>query len=322
MRNRLEKGKLFKAQRGELFLHVPIGYVKLPSGEVILDPDEQVCSVVQLIFDKFDELGAVTRVFRYLLEHGIRVGVRPIDGPNRGEVEWRRPQLTLLYAMLRHPIFAGTYTYGRCPVDPKRKHTGRCKKGRKWVPPEQWKVVLHDRVPAYITWERYLRNLQRLRQNRRRPDTPGTTRQGAGLLSGLLFCGKCGTRMHVYYSSVNVPRYDCVRNCRHGLKRTCHGMSAWAMDGLVAQLVLSDLARKLNVGVSKVRRWMRHGWVHCRRSPAHGFYILWADEDEIDRLARLVDYAEAHPNTPYPGEITIPKPRTEARQTRKRCRSG
>ena len=41
MRNRLERGRDNKAQRGELFFSVPVGYVILPTGEVDFDPDEQ-----------------------------------------------------------------------------------------------------------------------------------------------------------------------------------------------------------------------------------------------------------------------------------------
>src|SRR3954464_2711850 len=41
MRNRLERGRLHKAERGELVLNVPCGYLKLSSGEVALDPDHQ-----------------------------------------------------------------------------------------------------------------------------------------------------------------------------------------------------------------------------------------------------------------------------------------
>ena len=47
MHNRLERGKLHKAQRCELILTVPCGYLKLPTGEVVLDPDEQARSTVQ-----------------------------------------------------------------------------------------------------------------------------------------------------------------------------------------------------------------------------------------------------------------------------------
>ena len=37
LRNRLERGRDNKAVHGELFLHLPIGYVKSPSGEVVQD---------------------------------------------------------------------------------------------------------------------------------------------------------------------------------------------------------------------------------------------------------------------------------------------
>jgi DNA invertase Pin-like site-specific DNA recombinase len=112
LRNRLERGRENKAARGDLFLHVPIGYVKLPSGEVAQEPDEQALGVVQLIFDKFQELGTVWAVFRYLFHNKIQLGFRCFRGPNRGRLEWRRPIATRILAILRHPIYAGAYAYG------------------------------------------------------------------------------------------------------------------------------------------------------------------------------------------------------------------
>ena len=91
------KALLNKAQRGELFHHVPTGYVKLPSGGVALDPDEDVRSIVALIFDKFVELGSASQVLYYLLQHNIRIGIRVQQGPKRGQLEWRRPCRATLY---------------------------------------------------------------------------------------------------------------------------------------------------------------------------------------------------------------------------------
>ena len=84
MRNRLDRGRVHKAERGELFPNVPLGYVKLSSGGVALDPDEQARSVVQLVFDKFDELGTLWGLFHYLVRNDIRLGIRPQHGPRRG----------------------------------------------------------------------------------------------------------------------------------------------------------------------------------------------------------------------------------------------
>jgi DNA invertase Pin-like site-specific DNA recombinase len=241
LRNRLEKGRLSKAQRGELFLDVPTGYVKLSRDEVGLDPDEQVRSVVALVFAKFNELGTGRKVLRYLLRNDICLGIRAHDGPNRGQVEWRRPCVGTIYGMLHNPIYAGTYAYGRGPVDPKRKLAGRRSRSRKLVPASQWKVVRHGDLPAYITWEQYLQNQERLRQNRSRWDTPGTVRPGAGLLCGLVFCAKCGTRLRVNYKVPWSARYDCVRHHTHCLERTCHGIRAATLDALVTQQVLRAL---------------------------------------------------------------------------------
>jgi DNA invertase Pin-like site-specific DNA recombinase len=102
MRNRLERGKLHKAERGELILTVPCGYLKLAHGEVILDPDEQVRATVQLVFDKFAELGSFGKVYRYLKRNNICMGCRVQQGPRRGELVWRPITRTRLGRMLHH----------------------------------------------------------------------------------------------------------------------------------------------------------------------------------------------------------------------------
>lgn len=239
MRNRLERGILNKAERGELFLHVPVGYVKLPSGGIAFDPDEQVRLVVRLIFEKFQELGSVHGVFRYLRRHNILVGIRPIDGPSRGELAWRPPSEALLYSMIHHPLYAGAYAYGRNPVDPKRRLTHKVP--RKWVAMDEWKVLLPNRLPAYITWDEYLLNQSRLEQNQSRLESKGSVRSGSALLSGLLICGRCGNRFHVAYGGGKCAHYACHRYVRQGVPQTCEGLSAAGVDALVAREILHVL---------------------------------------------------------------------------------
>lgn len=241
MRNRLHRGKMHKAERGELFMCLPIGYTWSPSHEVILEPDQQARAVVQLIFETFAELGSGVAVFHYLLDNDIKIGVRPHDGPNPGVLAWRRPSTATLYGILRNPMYAGTYAYGRCPVDPKRRLTKKHKQARKWVPREQWKVTIPDRVPAYITWEQYLRNLERLRQNQSRWDVPGVPRAGAALLGGIIECGLCQHRLNVLYSKTGKGRYDCFYANRHGIERKCKGIAASCIDQLVSRQVLRAL---------------------------------------------------------------------------------
>jgi DNA invertase Pin-like site-specific DNA recombinase len=121
LKQRMFQGKLNKARRGELGFTLPIGYIRRPSGEVILDPDEQVRNVVRLIFGKFEELGTLNAVLRYLVEHNIELGIRVRTGPAKGELEWRRPNRMTLQNLLKSPIYAGAYVYGRRQVDPRKK---------------------------------------------------------------------------------------------------------------------------------------------------------------------------------------------------------
>jgi DNA invertase Pin-like site-specific DNA recombinase len=241
MRNRLVRGKLNKAARGELFAKVPCGYIKRASGELAVEPDEQARNVVQSVFDKFDELGSIHAVFRYLLSNGIRLGMRAQDGPRRGELVWRRPSLATLTQMLHNPIYAGAYAYGRRPCDARRKASGAGKTDQRPVPMSEWKVLQRDRLPAYITWERFMENQERMRQNRSLPETAGVPREGAALLTRLLVCDTCGRFLHAYYPGGTDAYYRCDTHRQTGEARICHGLKAAAIDDLVSAQVLRAL---------------------------------------------------------------------------------
>ena len=76
--------RLHKAERGELFLDVPVRVRQAALRRVGRDPDEQVRAIVQLIFDKFDELGSFRRSSAICVRNKIRLGVpRPARAPAR-----------------------------------------------------------------------------------------------------------------------------------------------------------------------------------------------------------------------------------------------
>jgi len=268
MRNRLERGKLHKAERGELILTVPCGYLKLSSSEVILDPDEQVRATVQLVFDKFAELGSFSKLYRYLRQNKILMGCRVQQGARRGELVWRPVSRALLGRILHHPIYAGAYSYGRRRVDRKRTAAHGGKVRMQYVPMAEWKVLQRDRFPAYITWERYLANQQRLLANRSWPEAPGVPRAGAALLPGLLICGTCGRRMHAGYRTKAKPYYVCMLRKLEG--STCCGLGAAAIDDLVGQQVLRalepaaiELSLKAIENIHLERKRLHLHWQQC-----------------------------------------------------------
>jgi len=242
MNGRLAAGRMNKARRGELFNHAPIGYVRALSGEMVLDPDAQVQSVVRMIFDKFQELDSLNSLLQYLVHHQILLGFRPHYGANRGQLEWRRPNRPTLQNILHHPIYAGAYCYGRRAVDPRRKIPGRPTTGRTVVPAKECAVLLKDHLPAYITWERYEANLEKLAKNQARAASLGAPREGPSLLGGILKCGKCGCRMTISYQGKEASlRYACMRRHVDYGEPLCQSLAGNRLEALVSEQVLAAL---------------------------------------------------------------------------------
>ncbi len=241
IKQRMYQGVLNKARRGEFVTRVPMGYV-LRRGEVILDPDEEVQAVMRLVFQKFEELGSIHATLRFLADHGIKLPIRQISGPAQGEVEWRRVRRVTLQSMLKNPTYAGAYVYGRRATDPRLKRPGHPGTGQRTMPPDQWKVFLRDRYPAYITWDQFQAHQERIRSNRNVAHWTGTARVGTALLCGLLVCGKCGARMTVHYRKGDGEHdYSCSRLLNELGGTSCQRIAGRVIDDLVTQQVLKAL---------------------------------------------------------------------------------
>jgi hypothetical protein len=242
-------GKLAKAERGELAIPLPIGYVRRPSGEAVLDPDEQAQHVVRLVFSAFARLGTLNAVLRYLVEREIQMPVRVHSGPAKGELEWRRPTRETLQNMLHNPVYAGYYAYGRRQVEPRRKVPGRPSTGRVVKGSDEWLVLLPGRLPAYITAAEHEANIARMAANRQTAATPGAPRDGSALLSGLLRCGRCGGhRMTArYHDGPGAARpahsYTCAfYQANYGTGGNCQHIAGPPLDDWVARQVLDAVA--------------------------------------------------------------------------------
>ena len=240
LKQRMLAGKRAKAARGELGMSVPIGYIRRLSGEVIKDPDEQAQATIALVFDQFERQGTINGVLRYLVRHRIGLPVRVHSGPTKGELEWHRANRETLSNLLHHPMYAGAYVYGRRPSDPRRQQPGRPATGRTVAAPEQWQVLIKDHYPAYISWERFERNLAQLEANC--SAVLGVPRHGPSLLSGLVICGRCGLRMSAgYRNNGRELRYSCCRAAADYGEARCQSLAGRALDEQVSQLVLQAL---------------------------------------------------------------------------------
>jgi DNA invertase Pin-like site-specific DNA recombinase len=294
MRNRLLRGRDNKAQRGELFHSVPMGYVILPTGEVDFDPDEQAREVMQLVFDKFQELGTIYGVFHWLLQHDLQMPVRARTGAKKGQLTWRRPSMATLAEVLRHPIYAGAYAFGRRLKVP----NGPCVSGnrhRHCVPMDPWKVLIKDRLPAYLTWDQYLKNRERIKQNQNGCASPGVPRRGAALLAGLLVCGNCGRRMRPSYHAQDTAQYACHHQYLSGVEESCYGLAAKPIDTLVSQQVLAalepaalELSVKAQADVERERQRLEKHWQQRRQRARYDVELAERRYQAVDPANRLV----------------------------------
>jgi DNA invertase Pin-like site-specific DNA recombinase len=240
IKTRMLAGRNEKARRGELGKKVPMGYLRRPSGEVVLDPDEQAQATIRLVFDLFDRFHTAGKVLRYLVEHDILMPVRAPGGINKDELEWHRPNRPSLNNLLRNPIYAGVYVYGARASDPRRRKPGRPSTGRRSSAPEEAAVFLPDRLPAYINWEQYRANQTQLRSNK--AAATGISRAGQALLSGLLACGRCGARMiSRYTNNGTAPRYACNQLAVTYAGPICQTLKAAPLDTLISRLLLKAL---------------------------------------------------------------------------------
>lgn len=241
LRSRMLEGMRNKARRGELLNHPPTGYVRGVDGDYQLDPDEQSQCVVRLIFDVFEREGSLHGLLRWLKAHDVRMPIRPHFGPNRGQLEWRRPNRMTLQNMLHHPIYAGVYRWGHRPTDPRQQKPGRRSSGRTIKSPEECEVLLKDRFPAYISWQRFEAIQRRLADNRAAAESRGAPREGAALLAGLVICGRCDRHLAVSYGPDSRLRYTCGRAMIDYAEPVCQGFSGEVLDVFVGKQVLEVL---------------------------------------------------------------------------------
>lgn len=280
MKVRLERGRFNKAQRGEMFHDVPVGYVLDERGLPQLDPDESARHVMQMFFDLFASVGSSHGLFFHLAEHNIRLPFRENRRASSGPIDWRLPALTTVYEILKHPLYAGAYGYGR-----RNRYTNKRGKraGRKYLPPDQWKVLIKDRHPAYITWTQYESNQRRLQENDHVGDRSGPVRSGSALLAGIAWCVRCGRRLSPKYPQNGHASYSCSRHHTVAHAEPCNSSIRCAtLDDLVTSKVLEVLSP---AGVDLSLRVIEDE--QTRREQLDSLYV-----QRVDQARYEVDLAE------------------------------
>jgi DNA invertase Pin-like site-specific DNA recombinase len=247
MRARLTAGRLSKVERGVYVQHLPTGLVRTEHGQVVIDPDEQIQHVLALVFATFAEQGSAMKTLRVLKAQHIVLPRRQTSGLHKGELLWKEPTESMIVEILHNPAYAGAFVYGRRPVDSLRRRAGQRGSGVVRKPLEEWVAIHQDAYPAYISWERYLQNQERLADNAAHAladqqalhAARGAPRGGDALLHGLLCCGMCGYRMRVAYKPQ--VRYLCNGLSRHYAGTMCLSVDGTSLDTAVVQAFFEAL---------------------------------------------------------------------------------
>ena len=202
-----------KAQRGELFFTVAVGYVKVGREKIEMDPDLRVREAIGLVFTRFAEMQSIRQVFLSLRGDQIELPYINSKSSEQHQLLWKLPVYATVNNLLTNPVYAGAYAFGRTgsrvTIENGRKRILRgYRKDR-----SDWAVLLVDHHEGYLSWPDYERNQRLIADNANGKGmmVRGAVRKGEALLTGLLRCGHCGRRLLVSYNGTkgDVGRYNC-----------------------------------------------------------------------------------------------------------------
>ncbi len=196
IRARLNAGLLNKAKRGDLALKLPVGFLRDKHNQVNKDPNIEVQQALDMIFNIFLKEKSIAKTLRFFRNNSLL-----IPRYNKfHELVWKKASLASISCVLKNPVYAGTFAYGRTKKVYKKGSLSD--KIQKCVPQSEWRFVVHDKYPSYIAWGIFEKIQSMLKDNYaeyKKNKTRGIPRKGQTLLQGILYCGECGHKMTVKY---------------------------------------------------------------------------------------------------------------------------
>jgi len=242
-RERAQSALTQMAQRGALVRRVAIGYVKRADGRMEKDPDARVRAAIDLILRKFVELRSARQVYFWLNQR--QIPLPSARGPEDAqEIIWQPARYHAVHSVLKNPIYAGAYAYGRS------RTVRRLEEGQKRVVRqlrrrrEEWSVLILNHHEGYIDWDVYESNQKVIadNDNARSGAVRGAIRNGEALLAGLLRCGHCGAKLLTQYPRRQVIRYQCSGYIQNRDQVCCVMFGGLRADRLVSEQLLGCLA--------------------------------------------------------------------------------
>jgi DNA invertase Pin-like site-specific DNA recombinase len=268
LKSRMLEGAKNKAKRGELIYRLPVGLVKTDENKIEKDPDIRVQKSIEQAFSKFRECHSVRQTFLWFLQEKLsfpslrygRYGVETI---------WKKPVYGTIANVLKNPFYAGAYVYGRRESRTYLEGSEVKKSKGHLLEPKDWKILLKENHPGYISWEEYEKNQEVISGNNARMSglSRGAILGGSGLLGGILRCKRCGRKLVVSYGGKQsrAARYSCCAGRLRRGEKDCIAFGGVRVDEAVSKAVLKvaepfaikaslRAAEGLNKGIEEQRR--------------------------------------------------------------------
>jgi DNA invertase Pin-like site-specific DNA recombinase len=234
-----------KAKRGELRFALPPGFCWDELGRIEIDPDERISDTIRAVLRKFRELGSVRQVLMWAQDVAMQL---PVLRQSRigHRIQWQAARYHTVLQILRHPLYAGAYVFGRTGQRTQvvegraRKTNGHDK------PMPAWNVLLKDHHPGYISWTEFEENQQMISENAhmQKRMSRKSARGGRALLTGMVRCGRCGRMMRVFYGarSGHAHRYQCPGDSALVGLTFCIGIGGVRVDQAVAAALVEAVS--------------------------------------------------------------------------------
>ena len=153
-----------KARRGELFLNVAVGFVKVRHDRIALDPDLRIREALGLVFGKFAEFQSIRQVHLWMRQEQVLLPTVE-TGEDGRRIVWKLPVYNTVRSLLTNPIYGGAYAFGRTmsriTVENGRKRVSRGLRRDR----EEWDVLIVEHHEGYIPWAEFERNQRLIADN-------------------------------------------------------------------------------------------------------------------------------------------------------------
>jgi DNA invertase Pin-like site-specific DNA recombinase len=232
LHSRLDGARLAAAERGDLRLPLPAGYVYDDDGQMIKDPDEEVAAAVADVFAAFTASGSAFGAVTAFAARRFPCG-------RAGERSWGRLTYSRVVELLHNPVYAGAYAFGRHRTRQQVDADGGVHARTRAVARDQWQVLIREHHEGYITWDDYLAIEAKMAANQ----TSGGARpprEGSALCQGIIYCG-CGRHMSVHYHDGRAY-YACRARSDQRATPDCQHASAATVDDAVTKALFTAIA--------------------------------------------------------------------------------